>query len=62
MSVYVRGLAARRGIGSRLLAMAEEHARSGGATGVSVDASPMTGVEFPTGPTDFRRPAVARRT
>ena len=45
MSVYVRGLAARRGIGSRLLAMAEEHARSGGATGVSVDAS-LTGVEF----------------
>ena len=44
-SVYVRGLAARRGIGSRLLAMAEDHARSGGATGVSVEAS-LTGVEF----------------
>jgi putative acetyltransferase len=44
-SVYVRGLAARRGIGSRLLAMAEDHARSGGATTVTVEAS-LTGVEF----------------
>ena len=44
-SVYVRGLAARRGIGSHLLAMAEEHARSAGATRVNVDAS-LTGVEF----------------
>jgi putative acetyltransferase len=44
-SVYVRGRAARRGIGSRLLAMAEEHARAGGATGVAVEAS-LTGVEF----------------
>jgi putative acetyltransferase len=44
-SVYVRGKAARRGIGSRLLAMAEEHARSGGATAVTVEAS-LTGVEF----------------
>ena len=44
-SVYVRGLAARRGIGSRLLAMAKDHARSGGATRVTVEAS-LTGVEF----------------
>ena len=44
-SVYVRGGTARRGVGSRLLAMAEEHARSGGATGVTVEAS-LTGVEF----------------
>ena len=44
-SVYVRGVAARRGIGSRLLAMAEEHAQSDGATRVAVEAS-LTGVEF----------------
>lgn len=44
-SAYVRGLAARRGIGSRLLAMAEEHARSGGAARVIVEAS-LTAVEF----------------
>jgi putative acetyltransferase len=44
-SVYVRGTAVRRGIGSRLLVMAEDHARSGGATQVTVEAS-LTGVEF----------------
>ena len=44
-SVYVRGSAARRGIGSRLMTMAEEHAKAGGATRVVVEAS-LTGVEF----------------
>jgi putative acetyltransferase len=44
-SAYVRGSAARRGIGSRLLAEAEEHATSQGATHVTVEAS-LTAVEF----------------
>jgi putative acetyltransferase len=39
VSVYVRGLAARRGIGTLLLRLAEEHARAHGATRIDVDAS-----------------------
>jgi putative acetyltransferase len=44
-SVYVRGVAARRGIGSRLLAMAEAHARGAGAACVVIEAS-LAGVDF----------------
>jgi putative acetyltransferase len=44
-SVYVRGIAARRGIGSALLALAEAHALERGATSVEVEAS-LAGVEF----------------
>jgi ribosomal protein S18 acetylase RimI-like enzyme len=44
-SVYVRGLAARRGIGSALLKLAEAHARSDGATCMSIEAS-AAGFEF----------------
>lgn len=44
-SVYVRGGAARRGIGTRLLHLAEEHARSHGATSLQIQAS-LAGVEF----------------
>ena len=44
-SVYVRGAAARRGIGSRLLALAEAEAVSRGATSLHIDAS-LAGVEF----------------
>ncbi len=44
-SVYVRGMAARRGIGSALLALAEAHAISGGATSMQIEAS-LAGVEF----------------
>jgi putative acetyltransferase len=44
-SVYVRGIAARRGIGSALLRLAEAHAVAGGATGIQVEAS-LAGVEF----------------
>jgi putative acetyltransferase len=44
-SAYVRGVAARRGIGSSLLALAEAHAVSRGATSVHVEAS-LAGVAF----------------
>jgi GNAT superfamily N-acetyltransferase len=44
-SVYVRGSAARTGIGSALFALAEAHARARGATCVHVEAS-LAGVEF----------------
>lgn len=44
-SVYVRGLAARHGIGSRLLALAEAHARTQGATHLQIEAS-LAGVDF----------------
>lgn len=44
-SVYVRGDAARRGIGSVLLGMAEACAVAQGATGIGVEAS-LAGVEF----------------
>jgi ribosomal protein S18 acetylase RimI-like enzyme len=44
-SVYVRGSAARQGIGSALLAMAEAHAVAAGATAVQIEAS-LAGVEF----------------
>ena len=44
-SVYVRGVAARRGIGSALLRIAEDHAVARGATSVHVEAS-LAGVEF----------------
>jgi putative acetyltransferase len=45
ISVYVRGQAARRGIGTLLLRLAEEHARTRGATRLEVDAS-LAAVEF----------------
>jgi putative acetyltransferase len=44
-SVYVRGVSARRGIGSALLALAEAHALAHGATSLEVEAS-LAGVEF----------------
>ncbi|PYR28849.1 MAG: hypothetical protein DMF92_13215 [Acidobacteria bacterium] len=44
-SVYVRGLATRRGIGSALLRMVEAHAIGQGATSIHVEAS-LAGVEF----------------
>jgi putative acetyltransferase len=44
-SVYVRGSAARRGIGSRLLGLAEDHAIANGAAEIHVEAS-LAGVEF----------------
>jgi putative acetyltransferase len=44
-SVYVRGLAARKGIGSRLFSLAESHAREAGATSIHIDAS-LAGLEF----------------
>jgi putative acetyltransferase len=44
-SVYVRGIAARRGIGSVLLRLAEAHAGARGATTIQVEAS-LAGVEF----------------
>lgn len=44
-SVYVRGIAARRGIGSALLRRAEAHAAAAGATSLHVEAS-LAGVEF----------------
>ena len=44
-SVYVRGLSARRGIGSALLATAEAHAVSNGATHLDIHAS-LAGVAF----------------
>ncbi len=44
-SVYVRGKAARRGIGTALLRLAEEHALAQGATSIQIQAS-LAGVEF----------------
>jgi putative acetyltransferase len=44
-SVYVRGPAARRGIGTALIRLAEVHARATGAERIRVDAS-LAGVEF----------------
>jgi putative acetyltransferase len=44
-SVYVRGRAARQGIGTALLRLAEEHARAHKATSIQVQAS-LAGVEF----------------
>jgi putative acetyltransferase len=44
-SVYVRGVAARRGIGTALLRLAEEHAVAHGATLIQIQAS-LAGVEF----------------
>jgi GNAT superfamily N-acetyltransferase len=38
-SVYVRGMAARRGIGTALFRLAEAHAREHGATCIRIDAS-----------------------
>ena len=44
-SVYVRGRAARRGIGTALLRLAEDHARAHGAKTIQIQAS-LAGVEF----------------
>jgi GNAT superfamily N-acetyltransferase len=44
-SVYVRGIAARCGIGSALLRLAETHAVANGATSLQIEAS-LAGVEF----------------
>ena len=44
-SVYVRGAAARKGIGTALLQRAEEHARAHGATSIHIQAS-LAGVAF----------------
>jgi ribosomal protein S18 acetylase RimI-like enzyme len=44
-SVYVRGIAARCGIGSALLKAAEAHAVGRGATSIEIEAS-FAGVEF----------------
>ena len=44
-SVYVRGSAARRGIGTALLRLAEAHAIAHGATSIHIQAS-LAGVEF----------------
>jgi len=46
-SVYVRGGAARRGIGTTLLRLAEQHALAHGATSIQIQAS-LAGVEFYT--------------
>jgi GNAT superfamily N-acetyltransferase len=44
-SVYVRGIAARRGIGTRLLREAELHAIASGAAMISIEAS-LAGARF----------------
>ncbi len=44
-SVYVRGRASRRGVGSALLRLAEQHAWSHGAKSIQIQAS-LAGVEF----------------
>jgi GNAT superfamily N-acetyltransferase len=46
-AVYVRGAAARRGIGSALFRLAEAHARAAGASSIHIDAS-LSGLEFYT--------------
>jgi putative acetyltransferase len=45
VSVYVRGGVARKGIGTALLRLAEEHARAHHATTIQIQAS-LPGVEF----------------
>jgi putative acetyltransferase len=45
VSVYVRGTAARRGLGSSLLRVAEDRARAHGATQIEIQAS-LPGVAF----------------
>lgn len=45
VSVYVRGIASRGGIGTKLLRLAEEHARAQGATSINIQAS-LAGVAF----------------
>jgi putative acetyltransferase len=44
-SVYVRGRAARKGIGTALLRLAEQHARAHGAASIQIQAS-LAGVMF----------------
>jgi GNAT superfamily N-acetyltransferase len=44
-SVYVRGSAARRGVGSALFALAEGHALARGASSLQIESS-LAGVEF----------------
>jgi putative acetyltransferase len=44
-SVYVRGCAVRRGIGTALLRLAEDHARAHGAKRIQIQAS-LAGVDF----------------
>ena len=44
-SVYVRGRAARQGVGTALLRLAEQHARAHGAASIQIQAS-LAGVEF----------------
>ncbi|OFW25581.1 MAG: hypothetical protein A3H97_03095 [Acidobacteria bacterium RIFCSPLOWO2_02_FULL_65_29] len=44
-SVYVRGMASRCGIGTKLLGLAEEHARANGAKSIKIQAS-LAGVAF----------------
>jgi putative acetyltransferase len=44
-SVYVRGIAARHGIGTKLLRLAEDHARARGAASINIQAS-LAGVAF----------------
>lgn len=44
-SVYVRGIASRCGVGTRLFRLAEEHARARGATSINIQAS-LAGVAF----------------
>lgn len=44
-SVYVRGMAARRGVGTALLRRAEEHAAANGAGSIRIEAS-LAGAEF----------------
>lgn len=44
-SVYVRGCVARRGVGTALLRLAEQHAIAHGATSIHIQAS-LAGAEF----------------
>ena len=44
-SVYVRGISARRGLGTSLLRRAESHAAANGATSIKIEAS-LAGVVF----------------
>jgi putative acetyltransferase len=55
-SVYVRGLAARRGIGTALLRRAEAHAAANGARRIQIEAS-LAGCEFyrASGYVEFQR-------
>jgi GNAT superfamily N-acetyltransferase len=56
MSVYVRGAAARRGLGTALLRRAEAHAAASGARSIHIEAS-LAGYEFyrANGYTETRR-------